>query len=64
MKIPNPALIYGISTPETAKFAAAMSIAARVYAPWQPQQSAIYLKASQRAWDYLQSSIYDESRLG
>ncbi len=51
----QPRFIYGISTPETAKFAAAMSIAARVYAPWQPQQSAIYLKASQRAWDYLQA---------
>ncbi len=51
----QPRFIYGISTPETAKFAAAMSIAARVYAPWQPQQSAIYLKAAQRAWDYLQS---------
>jgi endoglucanase len=51
----QPRLIYGISTPETAKFAAAMSIAARVYAPWQPQQSAIYLKAAQRAWDYLHS---------
>jgi endoglucanase len=50
----QPRFIYGISTPETAKFAAAMSIAARVYAPWQPQQSAIYLKASQHAWDYLQ----------
>ncbi len=51
----QPRFIYGISTPETAKFAAAMSIAARVYAPWQPQQSAVYLKAAQRAWDYLQT---------
>jgi endoglucanase len=51
----QPRSIYGITTPETAKFAAAMSIAARVYAPWQPQQSAIYLKAAQRAWDYLQT---------
>ncbi len=47
--------IYGISTPETAKFAAAMAIAARVYAPIQPQQSAIYLKASRQAWEYLQT---------
>lgn len=51
----QPRFIYGISTPETAKFAAAMAIAARVYAPLQPQQSAIYLKASKRAWDYLQT---------
>lgn len=51
----QPRFIYGISTPETAKFAAAMAIAARVYAPWQPQQSALYLKASKQAWDYLQT---------
>ena len=51
----QPRFIYGISTPETAKFAAAMAIASRVYAPWQPQQSAIYLKASKLAWDYLQT---------
>jgi endoglucanase len=47
--------IYDISTPETAKFAAAMAISARVYTPWQPQQSAIYLKASRQAWEYLQT---------
>jgi endoglucanase len=51
----QPRFIYGISTPETAKFAAAMAIAARVYAPLQPQQSTIYLKAARRAWDYLQT---------
>ena len=51
----QPRFIYGISTPETAKFAAAMAIAARVYAPLQSQQSTIYLKAAQRAWDYLQT---------
>jgi endoglucanase len=51
----QPRFVYGISTPETAKFAAAMSIAARVYAPLQPQQSTLYLKAARRAWDYLQT---------
>ena len=51
----QPRFIYGISTPETAKFAAVMAIAARVYAPWQPQQSAVYLKAARQAWDYLQT---------
>jgi endoglucanase len=51
----QPRFVYGISTPETAKFAAAMAIAARVYAPWQPQQSAVYLKAARQAWDYLQT---------
>lgn len=51
----QPRFVYGISTPETAKFAAAMAIAARVYAPLQPQQSTLYLKAARRAWDYLQT---------
>jgi endoglucanase len=51
----QPRFIYGISTPETAKFAAAMAIAARVYAALQPQQSTLYLKAARRAWDYLQT---------
>ncbi len=50
----QPRFIYGVSTPETAKYAAAMAIAARVYAPWQPAQSKIYLMAAQRAWTYLQ----------
>jgi endoglucanase len=50
----QPRFLYGISTPETAKFAAAMAIAARVYASWQPAQSKIYLMAAQRAWTYLQ----------
>jgi endoglucanase len=51
----QPRFIYGISTPETAKFAAAMAIAARVYAPLQPQQSTLYLKAARQAWNYLQT---------
>ncbi|WP_310481518.1 glycoside hydrolase family 9 protein [Chamaesiphon sp. VAR_48_metabat_403] len=51
----QPRFLYGISTPETAKFAATMAIAARVYAPLQPQQSNLYLKAARRAWDYLQT---------
>jgi endoglucanase len=51
----QPRFIYGISTPETAKFAAAMAIAARVYAPLQPQKSTLYLTAARRAWDYLQT---------
>jgi endoglucanase len=50
----QPRFIYGISTPETAKFAAVMAIAARVYTPWQPAQSDRYLKAAKQAWDYLQ----------
>ncbi len=50
----QPRFLYGVSTPETAKYAAAMAIAARVYAPGQPAQAKIYLAAAQRAWSYLQ----------
>ncbi len=50
----QPRFLYGVSTPETAKYAAAMAIAARVYAPKQPAQAKIYLSAAQRAWEYLQ----------
>jgi endoglucanase len=50
----QPRYLYGISTPETAKVAAVMAIAARTYVPWQPQAAAQYLAASKRAWTYLQ----------
>jgi endoglucanase len=48
----QPRFIYGISTPETAKFAAVMAIAARVYTPWQPAQSDRYQAAIDQI-DYL-----------
>lgn len=47
--------IYGISTPETAKFAAAMAMANRVYAPFDAKLAQNYLKAAQKAWAFLQS---------
>lgn len=46
--------IYGISTPETAKFAAAMAMANRVYAPFDAKLAQNYLKAAQKAWAFLQ----------
>jgi endoglucanase len=46
--------IYGISTPETAKFAAAMAMAGRVYTSYDAQLAQTYLKAAQNAWNFLQ----------
>lgn len=50
----QPRYIYGISTPETAKFAAAMAMASRVYAPYDSAFAQTCLKAAQKAWDFLQ----------
>lgn len=47
--------IYGISTPETAKFAAALAMAARVYSAYDVLLAKNYLKAAQKAWEFLQS---------
>ncbi|OAN13799.1 glycosyl hydrolase family 5 [Photobacterium jeanii] len=46
--------IYGVSTPETAKFAATMAMASRIYEPYQPSQSRRYLQAAVHAWRYLE----------
>jgi len=50
----QPRFIYGISTPETAKFAAVMAMAARVYTPIDAKLAQNYLKAAQKAWGFLQ----------
>ena len=50
----QPRYVYGISTPETAKFAAAMAMAQRIYAPFDSKLAQTYLKAAQKAWDFLQ----------
>ncbi len=47
--------IYGISTPETAKFAAVMAIASRTYQSLEAQLAAKYLNAAESAWQYLQT---------
>jgi endoglucanase len=46
--------VYGISTPETAKFAAAMAMASRVYTSYDAKLAQTYLKAAQKAWGFLQ----------
>lgn len=45
--------VYGISTPETAKFAATMAQAGRIYRRHNDPSAAGYLAAARRAWDYL-----------
>ncbi|MEO0836952.1 MAG: glycoside hydrolase family 9 protein, partial [Cyanobacteria bacterium J06642_3] len=47
--------IYGISTPETAKFAAVMAIASRIYQSIDSDLAITYLQAAESAWQYLQT---------
>ena len=58
-KVPDedlqPRYVYGITTPETAKFAAVMAMAGRVYQPLLPERAERYLKAATQAWQFLQS---------
>lgn len=46
--------VYGISTPETAKFAAVMALAARVYKEDQPQLARQYEASAEAAWNFLE----------
>jgi endoglucanase len=46
--------VYGVSTPETAKFAAAMAIAARVFQPLKTELAQQYQQAAEKAWSYLE----------
>lgn len=50
----QPRFVYGISTSETAKFAAAMAMAARIYRPVDAKIAENYLKAAQKSWQFLQ----------
>ena len=49
----QPRYIYGISTPETAKFAAVMALASRNFQGVRPQLTSDYLNAAKLAWQYL-----------
>lgn len=51
----QPRYVYGISTPETAKFAAVMAMAGRIYQPILPKQAERYTTAATQAWQLLQS---------
>ncbi|NET09895.1 MAG: glycosyl hydrolase family 5, partial [Symploca sp. SIO2B6] len=50
----QPRYVYGISTPETAKFAAVMALAARVYQEDQPELANHYQVAARQAWTFLE----------
>ncbi|MFQ5627228.1 MAG: glycoside hydrolase family 9 protein [bacterium] len=52
----QPRYVYGIFTPEIAKFAASFAIAARVYLPFDSTYANICLKTAQKAWDYLEKN--------
>jgi len=47
--------IYGISTPDTAKAAAAWAMAARIYKNTVPERAEKYLQAAEKAWAYLET---------
>jgi endoglucanase len=46
--------IYGISAPETAKFAASMALAARTYRDISPKDAELYQVAAENAWGWLE----------
>lgn len=50
--------LYGINTKDTAKFAAAMAIGARVYLKWDPGFSVRLKEAAFKAWDFLSKNNY------
>jgi Glycosyl hydrolase family 9/Cellulase N-terminal ig-like domain len=47
--------VYGVSSPETAKFAASLAIAGRVFREVDIDTSERYLKASESAWRWLEA---------
>ncbi|MEM7761969.1 MAG: glycoside hydrolase family 9 protein, partial [Cyanobacteria bacterium P01_A01_bin.40] len=49
----QPRYVYGISTPETAKFAAVMALASRNFQTINPRSASKYLSAAELAWQYL-----------
>lgn len=51
----QPRFVYGVSSPETAKFAASLAIAGRVYREVDIDASERYLKASESAWRWLEN---------
>ncbi len=50
----QPRFIYGVTSPETAKAAAAWAMAARLYKKSDPMAAARYLEAARRAWHWLE----------
>lgn len=52
----QPRFAYGISSPETAKAAAAWALGARVLQATHPERAARYLAAAHRAWAWLEAT--------
>lgn len=50
-----PRLVYGVSSPETAKAAATWAQAARLFAPHDAKTAARYLDAARRSWAWLEA---------
>ncbi len=50
----QPRYLYGVSSAETAKLAAAFAFAARVFAPFDRPAAERYLEAAKKAWSYLE----------
>ena len=50
--------VYGISSQDTGRFAATMAMAARIYKKYDPSFADKCLKASQLAWEYLNTHNY------
>lgn len=48
--------IYGVSSTDTAKAAAAWALAARIYKLKLPMQSKIYLESARKAWQWLETA--------
>jgi endoglucanase len=46
--------VYGVTSPETAKAAAAWALAARLIGKAYPREAALYLSAARRAWSWLE----------
>ena len=51
----QPRYVYGISTPETAKFAAVMALASRNFQGVNTELANKYLSAAELAWQYLET---------
>ncbi len=51
----QPRYLYGVTSPETAKAAAAWAQASRLFAQREPQVAARYLAAARRAWAWVEA---------
>lgn len=49
----QPRFVFGVSSPETAKFSSSLAIASRVFKPIDADRSLNYLKAAEKAWRWL-----------